>query len=121
MEKVKTKFRSMKKTEKVTNILLTIFMSIISLILIIPFLWMIVSSLQPTATSIFQNPPSFPEVWSFTNYLEIFEVWDFWGMLGNTLLVVFSTSTNNLLIVVSLISLSLNILNNKSLYASLSK
>lgn len=91
MSEVKTKYRSAKKVEKVTNILLSVFMMIISLILIIPFLWMIVSSLQPTATSIFQNPPQFPEVWSFSNYVEIFKVWDFWGMLGNTLIVVFSS------------------------------
>lgn len=91
MSEVKTKYRSAKKVEKVTNILLSVFMGIISLILIIPFLWMIVSSLQPTATSIFQNPPKFPEVWSFSNYVEIFKVWDFWGMLGNTLFVVFTS------------------------------
>lgn len=91
MSEVKTKYRSAKKVEKITNILLSVFMGIISLILIIPFLWMIVSSLQPTATSIFQNPPKFPEVWSFSNYVEIFKVWDFWGMLGNTLFVVFTS------------------------------
>ena len=91
MSEVKIKYRSAKKVEKVTNILLSVFMGIISLILIIPFLWMIVSSLQPTATSIFQNPPKFPEVWSFSNYVEIFKVWDFWGMLGNTLFVVFTS------------------------------
>ena len=93
MSEVKTKshFRSMKRTEKITNIILTIFMAVVSFILIIPFLWMIVSSLQPTATSIFQNPPKFPEVWCFSNYAEIFEVWDFWGMLGNTLFVVFTS------------------------------
>lgn len=90
-KKAKVKFRSMKTTEKIINILLTIFMGIISIILIIPFLWMIVSSLQPSATAIFQNPPKFPEVWSFSNYIEIFKVWDFWGMLGNTLIVVFSS------------------------------
>ena len=89
--KVQTKYRSMKKTEKIVNICLTVFMAIMSLILIIPFLWMLVSSLQPTSTSIFQNPPKFPEVWSFKNYVEIFEVWDFWGMLGNTLFVVFAS------------------------------
>lgn len=91
MSEVKIKYRSAKKVEKITNILLSVFMGIISLILIIPFLWMIVSSLQPTATSIFQNPPKFPEVWSFSNYVEIFKVWDFWGMLGNTLFVVFTS------------------------------
>ncbi len=89
--KVQTKYRSMKKTEKIVNICLTVFMAIMSIILIIPFLWMVVSSLQPTSTSIFQNPPKFPEVWSFKNYIEIFEVWDFWGMLGNTLFVVFAS------------------------------
>ena len=91
MSEVKTKYRSAKKVEKITNILLSVFMGIISLILIIQFLWMVVSSLQPTATSIFQNPPKFPEVWSFSNYVEIFKVWDFWGMLGNTLFVVFTS------------------------------
>ena len=87
----KTKFRSMKKTEKVTNIVITVLMALASVILIIPFLWMVVSSLQPDSSSIFQDPPKFPDPWSFKNYVEIFEVWDFWGMLGNTLYVVFAS------------------------------
>ena len=66
----KTKFRSMKKTEKVTNIVITVLMALASVILIIPFLWMVVSSLQPDSSSIFQDPPKFPDPWSFKNYVE---------------------------------------------------
>lgn len=87
----KQKVASMKRQERVSNIVITVLMAIVSVILIIPFLWMVVSSLQPDASSIFQDPPKFPDPWSFSNYAKIFEVWDFWGMLGNTLFVVFTS------------------------------
>ncbi len=79
------------KKEKLGNIIISIFMFIICGIMLIPFLWMIISSLQPNAESLFGDPPKFPNPVSFRNYVDIFEKWDFLGMLKNTLIIVFST------------------------------
>ena len=83
-----------KRKEKITNIVITVFMVVVSLILLIPFLWMLVSSFQPNGESLFQDPPRFPDEWRFQNYVDIFVNWgnmNFFKMLLNTLLVVFST------------------------------
>lgn len=69
-------------------------MTVVSLILLIPFLWMMVSSFQPNGESLFKDPPQFPDEWRFQNYVDIFVNWgnmNFFRMLLNTLLVVFST------------------------------
>lgn len=79
------------KKEKIINVIISIFMAVVCLILLIPFLWMVVSSFQPNAESLFSDPPKFPTTWRFQNYVDVFETWDFMGMLGNTLLVVFGS------------------------------
>lgn len=83
-----------KRKEKTANIIITIFMFVVCLILLIPFLWMVVSSFQPNGESLFQDPPQLPSEWRFQNYVDIFINWgdmNFFKMLLNTLLVVFST------------------------------
>lgn len=83
-----------KRKEKTANIIITIFMFVVCLILLIPFLWMVVSSFQPNGESLFQDPPQLPSEWRFQNYVDIFVNWgdmNFFKMLLNTLLVVFST------------------------------
>ncbi len=82
------KRRSRTRSEKITNIVISVFMAVICLILLIPFLWMIVSSFQPNGESLFQDPPRFPEEWRFQNYVDVFEKWNFFGLLGNTIFVV---------------------------------
>lgn len=79
------------RREKITNVVISVFMGIICLILLIPFLWMLVSSFQPNGESLFQDPPQMPDPWTWKNYIEVFEQWDFLGMLGNTLFVVFTS------------------------------
>lgn len=82
------------RKEKTVNIVITVFMFVVCLILLIPFLWMLVSSFQPNGESLFQDPPKLPSPWRFQNYVDIFVNWgqmNFFKMLLNTLLVVFST------------------------------
>lgn len=91
---LKTQRSARKRKEKIANVIITVFMFLVCLILLIPFLWMVVSSFQPNGESLFQDPPQLPSEWRFQNYVDIFVNWgemNFFKMLLNTLLVVFST------------------------------
>lgn len=85
---IKKPMSARNKKTLAANIVIGICMLLVSLILIIPFLWMLVSSFQPTPGSIFQDPPRLPEVWRFANYADVFREWNFFQMLGNTMIVV---------------------------------
>lgn len=80
-----------KRTERIVNWVLFAFMIIICCILLIPFLFMLVSSFQPNASSVFGDPPKFPWPFNWHNYSDVMREWDFLNMLKNTLIVVFST------------------------------
>ena len=82
------------RKEKVANVIISVIMFVVCLILLIPFLWMLVSSFQPNGESLFQDPPRFPSEWRFQNYADIFANWggmSFFKMLLNTVLVVFAS------------------------------
>lgn len=60
---------------------------LISLLFILPFLWMILSSFKP-ALEIIRIPPTFfPEKFTFNNYKTIFERLHFWRFFVNSLIV----------------------------------
>ena len=88
---MKTNLSKRAKKEKLVNAIISVVMAIVCLILLIPFLWMVVSSFQPDADSLFSDPPHLPSPWRFENYLDVFTTWDFGKMLGNTLIVVFGS------------------------------
>ncbi len=91
---LKSRRHTRARKEKTANIIITIFMFFICIILLIPFMWMMVSSFQPDGESLFQDPPKFPSPWRFQNYVDIFVNWgemNFLKMLCNTLIVVFSS------------------------------
>lgn len=88
---MKTNLSKRAKKEKIVNAIISVVMAIVCLILLIPFLWMVVSSFQPDADSLFSDPPHLPSPWRFENYLDVFTTWDFGKMLGNTLIVVFGS------------------------------
>lgn len=77
--------------EKIFNVVISVFMAIVCLILLIPFLWMVVSSFQPDAESLFSDPPHLPETWRWENYVEIFTHLNLGSMLGNSIIVVFGS------------------------------
>lgn len=79
------------RREKIVNIVISVIMALVCLILLIPFLWMLVNSFQPNAESLFTDPPRLPDPWTFGNYVTVFETWNFFQMLGNTLFIVFSS------------------------------
>lgn len=88
---------SLRKREKVTTTLSTVFVyiliTILALIMILPFYWMIITSLKNNAE--IQNSDTqtfFPTVVMWSNYVYVFQVFDFTRYMFNTIVVaIFST------------------------------
>lgn len=74
-----------KKT--VNRIINYTFLSIIALFIIIPFYWMIITSLKTTAEVTSDNITLFPKVFMWSNYGEVFRTAPLLTMYANTLLV----------------------------------
>ncbi len=62
----------------------------IALITIIPFLWMVISSLQPNSSSLFYSPPRFPNPIRFQNYIDAIKEIKMFSLIWNTLILVFA-------------------------------
>lgn len=87
---------AIKSTEKVTRIITTIITYIIlvalALLVVFPFYWMIITSLKQRAEIIQTNQTFFPSIVMWSNYVHVFQVFDFGTYMGNTIVVaVFST------------------------------
>lgn len=90
------------KHECPVRILKTLFLAISGLVVVIPFLWMIITSLQPSSSAVLQRPISIPIPPAFINYLKIWSVEPF-GIYGiNSIFV--SLSTAFLQVIVSILS-----------------
>ena len=62
-----------KKTRKLIGDIVCFAVALIlSCILIIPFLWMLICSVQPESSLIFMNPPVWPDPIRLVNYKEVF-------------------------------------------------
>ena len=71
----------------IRNIPIYLFATIGAGLTILPFVWMILSSIKNNA-EIFRYPPTFwPEVVRFTNYAKLFEMWPFGMWYVNSILV----------------------------------
>ncbi len=87
---------SIKKREKVSHILLTTLVYIIliflALIMILPFYWMIITSLKSNSEIISATQTFFPNIVMWSNYVYVFQVFDFTTYMLNTIVVaIFST------------------------------
>jgi len=91
--------RSVKNLKKIdhvskilSSILIYIIITILALIMIIPFYWMISTSLKNNSEIISANPTLFPTVVMWSNYVYVFRVFKFSTYMWNTIVVaVFST------------------------------
>lgn len=63
---------------------------VLSLIIIIPFAWMVISSLQPDSSSIFSKIPKLPNPVRFKNYIDAINEINMLSLIWNTLILVFS-------------------------------
>lgn len=87
---------SIKKAEKVGKIISTIFTYIficaLALIVIFPFYWMIITSLKQNEEILQSTQTFFPNIVLWSNYVYVFQVFDFGNYMFNTIVVaIFST------------------------------
>ena len=76
----------------IASIIKAVFLIFISMLVVFPFLWMIVTSLQPSSSAVLQKPMELPNPPAFRNYLEIWKVEPF-GIYGlNSIIVSFSAA-----------------------------
>lgn len=84
----------------ITRIITYSFLTLLALFIIIPFYWMVVTSLKPTSEIISQNITFFPKKITFKAYADVFETVPLIIMYANTLLVGFFTTSLTIISVV---------------------
>lgn len=90
-------FKSQKQTKRIGNIFTYILLIVVSIILMLPLVWMVSTSLKPM-TEIAQFPPSLlPENVQWSNYLETMQSFPFFRYVGNTLFITFFVVLGNVL------------------------
>ena len=87
---------TIKNREKVVNIFTTIFVYLfilaLALTVVFPFYWMIITSLKQNEEIISSTQTFFPNIVMWSNYVYVFQVFDFTGYMFNTIIVaIFST------------------------------
>lgn len=64
-------------SDRITRIVKMVFLTVMALLVIIPFLWMILTSLMPDSKSLLIRPFRLPWPPRFENYLEVFRTQPF--------------------------------------------
>lgn len=60
-------------------------------IMLLPFYWMVSTSLKTPLEALRFPPTIFPTVWQLSNYIEVFRQIPFWRYLGNTIFIAFAS------------------------------
>ena len=95
--RVYDRLRGMRVRQSVGRVICFVVALIIAVLFCLPFVYMLLCSFQPTSADIFRWPPKLiPEVFRFSNYVEAFRTMNFPRAFGNTLLLVVSVMTLNL-------------------------
>ena len=81
-------FRSKKFRRGLSEALCFLLALALTLIMMIPFVWMLLCSLQPKSAAIFANPPVLPRPFAFRNYADVFRELDMLRLFGNTMILV---------------------------------
>jgi multiple sugar transport system permease protein len=90
-------FKSQKNTKKMGNFFTYIILILVSIILMLPLVWMVSTSLKPM-TEIAQFPPTLlPEEVQWENYLETINSFPFFQYAKNTLFITFFVVLGNVL------------------------
>ena len=88
---------AIKKSEKVSKVIFTIltyiFILALAFIVIFPFYWMIITSLKQNKEIISDTQTFFPSIVMWSNYVHVFQVFDFTKYMFNTVIIaIFSTA-----------------------------
>ncbi|MED3440081.1 carbohydrate ABC transporter permease [Bacillus subtilis] len=95
--KVKTKAvrikkeSSIKKGKLFERILTYGLLVSLSIVFILPFLWLVGTSLKPENEAISFPPSLLPKVWDFANYIDVFTIVDFGQYYLNSIIVTVAT------------------------------
>ena len=90
-------FKSQKQTKRMGNIITYILLILVSIVLMLPLVWMVSTSLKPM-TEIAQFPPTlFLEDVQWGNYAETITSFPFFRYAGNTLFITFFVVLGNVL------------------------
>lgn len=67
-------FSNLSPSDKIAKCIKVVFLVFMSIIVVIPFLWMILTSLQPDSASVLKRPMKLPFPPAFGNFVKIFSV-----------------------------------------------
>ncbi|MDY2687084.1 MAG: carbohydrate ABC transporter permease, partial [Candidatus Enteromonas sp.] len=92
---------AIKKTERVTKIIMTtltyVFILALAVIVVFPFYWMIITSLKQNEEIRGSSQTFFPSIVMWSNYVHVFQVFDFGTYMWNTIVVAFFSTAGTLL------------------------
>ena len=77
---------SRKTIERTTTTLLHIILLFGAAVMVLPFVWMILTSFKPTDEVLSWPPKLFPHHWTMSNYIGVFQKWPFDRFIMNSLI-----------------------------------
>ena len=86
MMKNKMSFQGKKFNQFFSQSLSFLVSLVLSLILVIPFVWMVLCSFQSNASDIFMNPPVLPQKFNLDNYITAITTLDILKLLSLSLI-----------------------------------
>ena len=93
---------SQKTAKRTGTTLLHIILLLGAAVMVLPFVWMILTSFKPTEEVLSWPPKLFPQHWTFSNYISVFHEWPFGRFLVNSF--VLSTISTISIIITSALS-----------------
>lgn len=87
----------MKRRQQIITVVQTICAIGLSLVIAIPFIWMVIASFYPNSFDLFQNPPKLPTVFRFKNYPDAVQTIEMFKLIWNTLIIVIANMVFSIL------------------------
>ncbi|MGM7721666.1 carbohydrate ABC transporter permease [Metabacillus sp. Hm71] len=94
---VEIKYKSMSKTKRLQRFGIYTLLILFSILFILPFVWLISTSLKHEAQAITYPPTIIPTDFDWANYQEVFQVVDFLRFYWNTIFITFFTVIGTIL------------------------
>ena len=81
---------SVKTKDKIVRVVIHVILIIMSIIMLVPFLWMVLTAFKTVSESTSVNPfVIFPSSWKFDNFVTVWKNYNFLILYKNTLLMIF--------------------------------
>jgi len=82
---------------RVGQLLTMAFLAVMALLTLMPFVWVVSTSLRTGAQSFTEPPQWIPQDWDFGNYAQVFNQIPFWQQIGNSFIITISVVTGQLI------------------------